>query len=149
MLNLPSFDFKIKTINGRDKIFDFIRKKYVALTPEEWVRQHLLRMFVEFYNVPAGLIGVEKSLKIGTLTLRADIVIYNKIGTPLVVVEVKTATTALNQNVLDQASVYNKTLKVKYVILSNGLEHIILKFNEEINGYVRINKMPTYSELTN
>ena len=149
MLNLPSFDFNIKTINGRQKIFDFIRKKYVALTPEEWVRQHLLRMFVEFYGVPAGLIGVEQSLKVGTLSQRADIIIYNRNGLPIVVVEVKTSTTALTQQVLDQASRYNKALNVKYVILSNGLEHIILKFNSELNGYIRIEKMPNYNELIN
>lgn len=146
-LNLPPFSFKIQEVNGKKQIFDPIRKRFVALTPEEWVRQHLLRLFIEQYNVPSGLIGVEQSVKVATLSQRSDIVIFNRLGVPVVIVEVKAPSVAITQDVLDQASRYNMRLKVKFLVLSNGLCHLILRFDAEKKGYVVLDRMPSYEEI--
>ncbi len=146
-LNLPSYSFRIKESNGRQQIFDSVRKKFVALTPEEWVRQHLIRLLIEQYGVPVGLMAIEKPLKIGNLTQRADIVVFDRNTNPILIVEVKAPSVAIDQKALDQASRYNRVLKVSYVILSNGLQHIVLNFNNELQGYVVLEKMPHYQEL--
>ncbi len=146
-LNLPSYSFRIKETNGRQQIFDSVRKKFVALTPEEWVRQHLIRLLIEQYGVPIGLMAIEKPLKIGKLIQRADIVVYNRGTNPILIVEVKAPTVTIDQKTLDQASRYKMALNVNYVILSNGIQHIILNFDIERQGYVILEKMPHYQEL--
>lgn len=146
-LNLPSYSFRIKETSGRQQIFDSIRKKFVALTPEEWVRQHLIKLLTEQYGVPVGLMAIEKPVKIGKLVQRADIVVYDRGSNPILIVEVKAPSVTIDQKALDQASRYNRSLNVKYVILSNGIQHIVLNFDNERQGYVILEKMPHYQEL--
>ena len=147
-LNLPPYSFRIKETSGRQQIFDSIRKKFVALTPEEWVRQHLIRLLTEQYGVPVGLMAIEKPLKVGNLTQRADIIVYDRLANPILIVEVKSPSTVIDQFTLDQASRYNRALNVKYVILSNGMQHVVLNFIADRKGYIILDKMPHYKDLT-
>lgn len=146
-LNLPPFEFNIREDSGKRQIFDSIRKRFVALTPEEWVRQHIVRLLIENFGVPAGLVGVEKSVKVGVLSHRCDAVIYDREGKPLLIVEVKAPSVPINQAVIDQASRYNLTLGVEYLLLSNGLDHLVLRLNSPRNGYLVLDKMLSYSDL--
>lgn len=147
ILNLPTFPFSIKETNGKKQIYDSIRKRFVAMTPEEWVRQHIIRLLIEQYGVPAGLMGVEQRVKVGVLSQRADIVVYNRSGQPILIVEVKSPNVAISQEVLDQASRYNIALNVKFLILSNGLNHLILRFDSEKKAYEIVAKMPQYTDM--
>lgn len=111
--------FKIKTTDGKQTIYDIIRKKYVPLTPEEWVRQHFLQYIIEVKKYPVSLIAVEKNIKIGPVTKRFDILIH-KNAEPWMLVECKSETIQLNEPVLSQILAYNSTLKVKYLTITNG-----------------------------
>lgn len=129
LLNLPEFDFAIKN-NGQSKqIFDLVRKRFVSLTPEEWVRQHFLRYMIDFKNYPASLLAVEKQVNVNQLTQRADIVAYTRDGKPWLIVECKAPAVAINQETFLQAARYNQTLLVPYLALTNGMEHFCLNFN--------------------
>jgi len=146
-LNLPEYEFKFREQNGQKQIFDSFRKKYVALTPEEWVRQNFLMYLISKKKFPQSLISVEAGLKVYKRSKRTDIVIYDKTGNPLVIVECKAPTIKINQEVFDQIVRYNIALKVKYLIVTNGLEHyccsldyekITYKFHQEIPDYHNI-----------
>ena len=112
--------FKTLIINNKTVVFDPLRKQYVALTPEEQVRQKMLYFLVETRNVAAGLIAVEYSIKVNNLPKRADIVVFNNLGEPQMIVECKAETVAITDKVLDQAIRYYSGLKVKYLTLTNG-----------------------------
>jgi hypothetical protein len=129
LLNLPEFDFSIKN-NGQSKqIFDLVRKRFVSLTPEEWVRQHFLRYMIDYKKYPASLLAVEKLVKVNQLSQRADIVAYTRDGKPWLIVECKAPAVAINQDTFLQAARYNQTLLVPYLALTNGMEHFCLNFN--------------------
>lgn len=112
--------FKTLIINNKTVVFDPLRKQYVALTPEEQVRQKMLYFLVETRNVAAGLIAVEYSIKVNNLPKRADIVVFNNLGEPQMIVECKAETVPITEKVLDQAIRYFSGLKVKYLTLTNG-----------------------------
>ena len=122
-LNLPSFDYKIKKEKDRLFIFDIIRKRYIALTPEEWVRQHFVSYLISYKGYPLGLIGNEISLRLNGQNRRCDTVIYDIYGSPLMIIEYKAPHITLNQEVFDQVIRYNIALKVKYLVVSNGINH--------------------------
>jgi len=145
-LKLPRYHFSITGSNGK-KIFDPIRKKFVALTPEEWVRQNFLKFLMEEKKYPAGLIIVEQTLKVNKLHKRCDAVVHDKKGQPLVVLEFKAPDVALNQKVFDQVARYNITLQVKYLIVSNGMEHYCCSVNPIEKTYQFLEHIPEYSEL--
>ena len=121
-LNLPTYSFNIKLIEQRKYIFDFIRKKFVLLTPEEWVRQNFLKYLVEEKKYPVSLIAVEKEFKLNKLSKRSDVIIYDKQGQPLLIVECKAASVKIDQKVFDQIARYNMTLKVDFLVITNGLD---------------------------
>lgn len=112
--------FKTQIIDGKVTVFDPLRRQYVALTPEEQVRQKMLYYLVETRKVPSGLIAVEYSIKVNNLPKRADIVVYNNLGEPQMIVECKAETVPITEKVLDQAIRYYSGLKVKYLTLTNG-----------------------------
>ena len=122
-LNLPTYSFNIKLIEQRKYIFDFIRKKFVILTPEEWVRQNFLRYLVEEKKYPASLIFVEKEFKLNNLSKRSDAVVYDRMGRPVLIMEFKAPEVKIDQKVFDQIARYNLKLQVKYLIVSNGVGH--------------------------
>ena len=135
-LNLPQATLKIKNSENKQFIFDIIRKKYVALTPEEWVRQHILNYLIHHKKYPATIIAVEKQLKVNDLQKRFDILIFNKSGMPYIIIECKSPTTKINQASFDQIARYNIALKAEIVMVSNGLEHYVCKLDHLNERYV-------------
>jgi hypothetical protein len=118
-IDYPSYPFKLKEENGKEFIFDAVRKHWVRLTPEEWVRQNFLQYLIQIKNYPAKLIAVEKEIQLGALKKRCDIVVYNS-STPWMIVECKETKVALNENVVKQILNYNQSLQVIYLIVTNG-----------------------------
>jgi type I site-specific restriction endonuclease len=128
-LNFPLFSFRVRD-NGQSKqIFDFVRKRFVPLTPEEWVRQHLLRFLTDQYRYPASLLAVEKTVKVNSLSQRADVVVYDRSGLPWMIVECKAPSVPISRETFYQAARYNLSLKVPFFVLTNGKEHFCLEFN--------------------
>lgn len=120
-LNLPSFEYRIKKTEGKIFIFDEIRKKYVFLTPEEWVRQHVVNYMIAHLHYPRALIRIEGGTRYNTLRKRTDIVVYTRSGDPWMVVECKAPEQKIGPDTLRQVSVYNATLRALYVAVTNGI----------------------------
>jgi hypothetical protein len=120
-LNLPDFDYKLKKAEGKVWIFDVIRKKYIVLTPEEWVRQHFVHHLITNKKYPRSLIRLESGLNYNELSKRSDIVVFNREGNPWMIVECKAPELKLSDSTLRQASAYNMTLRAKYLAITNGL----------------------------
>ena len=130
--------------NKKTKIFDEIRKKFLVLTPEEWVRQNFIKFLIEERNFPKGLIAIEKGLKLNGLHKRTDILIYDKTGSPIMIVECKASKVAINQNVFDQIGRYNITFKVPYLVVTNGLQHYCAQIDFENKQFSFLNEIPNY-----
>lgn len=149
-LHFPEYKFTIRPA-GKDgdsvKIFDIIRGRYVSLTPEEWVRQHLLHFLLVDRSYPKGLIAVEKSLKVGTLDKRFDILVYNREHHPILLAECKAPEIPLDQLVFDQAARYNRTLQVPYLLITNGLETKLCRVDPDLQVLVPLPDLPGHSEL--
>jgi len=143
-LNLPTYSFNIKFKEQRKYIFDLIRKKYVLLTPEEWVRQNFLKYLVEEKKYPASLIAVEKEFKLNKLSKRSDVVVYNRLGQPFLIVECKATTVKIDQKVFDQIARYNMKLNVEYLVVTNGLEHYCCKIDLENQNYCFLKDFPEF-----
>lgn len=146
-LNLPTYDLRLRRTGNRDMIFDVLRRKYVALTPEEWVRQHFVHFLIEHKGYPTALLANEIELRIGEKRLRADTLLYNKELRPHMLIEYKSPTIALTQKVFDQISAYNLLLHADYLIVSNGMQHICCRMDYEQNTYHFLEEIPDYSEL--
>ena len=147
VLNLPSFDYKIKKEKDRLSIFDIIRKRYIALTPEEWVRQHFVSYLISYKGYPLGLIGNEISLRLNGQNRRCDTVIYDIYGSPLMIIEYKAPHITLNQEVFNQVIRYNIALKVKYLVVSNGINHYccVMDYDNMCPHFLK--EIPDYNEL--
>ena len=146
-LNLPTYDLRLRRTGNRDMIFDVLRRKYVALTPEEWVRQHFVHFLIEHKGYPSALLANEIELRIGEKHLRADTLLYNKELRPHMLIEYKSPTIALTQKVFDQISAYNLLLHADYLIVSNGMQHICCRMDYEQNTYHFLEEIPDYYEL--
>ena len=146
-LNLPQYEIKIGEKDGKRTIFDFLRRKYVALTPEEWVRQHFVHYLIEHKGYPKGLLSNEVELHIGGKSLRCDSILYNKVAAPQMIIEYKAPTIQLQQKTFDQISAYNLLLKVDYLIISNGLQHYCCKMDYEHQKYLFLQNIPDYENL--
>lgn len=147
-LNLPTYSFNIKLIEQRKYIFDFIRKKFVILTQEEWVRQNFLKYLVEEKNFPASLIAVEKELKLNSLSKRTDAVVYDRKGNPFLIVECKATSVKIDQKVFDQIARYNMKLEVDFLVVTNGLEHYCCKLDYENQKYSFLKEIPLYAQIS-
>lgn len=145
-LNLPKYLFKIKTVGNIKQIFDPIRKKYLVLTPEEWVRQHIIQFLINELGIPGSHIGIETSSKYNGLQKRSDIIVSNKEGILAMIIECKAPSVKLTQNTLNQIALYNID-RVSYLIISNGLNHFCFKLNLNGDGYDLIDYLPDYNEL--
>ena len=130
-LNLPHYPFRFRTSGQSKEIFDTLRRKYVALTPEEWVRQHFIMFLTEELKYPAGFISIEKGLVVNTRKKRADIVIHDANGKPWMIVECKAPSVKLTENAFYQAAAYHLKLQVKYLVVTNGLTHFCCKFEQD------------------
>lgn len=146
-LNLPEYIVKTRITEGQLQIFDEIRRKYVALIPEEWVRQHFINYLVKDRKFPKGLLAVEHPLTINKVKHRADIVAFDSTGKPLVIVECKAPEVQINQSVILQASRYNILMKAPILILTNGLIHFCIRIDFEKNQSFTIDSIPFYQDL--
>ena len=145
-LNLPPYTPKIKK-NDKLYIWDQIRSKYVALTPEEWVRQHFINYLITEKQYPASLIANETQISLNTQRKRCDSVVYDNKLNPLVIVEYKSPDVKITQEVFDQIARYNIVLRVKYLIVSNGLEHYCCRIDYDNLSFEYLSEIPLYGAL--
>jgi hypothetical protein len=146
-LNLPEYNFRIKKKEDKFLIFDSQRRRYVKLTPEEWVRQHFIRFLIEVKGYPAALLAVEKQLILNGMKKRCDAVLFNMEAEPFMIFEFKAPGVILNQDTFDQVAVYNSKFKVDLFIVSNGLEHYCCKVNTETARYEFFPEIPDYNSI--
>ncbi|WP_321306461.1 type I restriction enzyme HsdR N-terminal domain-containing protein [Marinifilum fragile] len=146
-LNLPTYSFKIKSDLQRKLIFDSIRKKYVVLTPEEWVRQNFIRYLVEEKDYPASLIAVEKKVDVNLLPQRSDIVLYNHNANPIMIVECKASKIKITQDVFNQIARYNMKLRVPFLVVTNGLRHFCCYMDYEKKSFKFLEDIPNYQSI--
>lgn len=143
-IEFPQPDFKIVTENNVQMIFDAYRKKYVVLTPEEWVRQNFINFLVKCKSYPASLMGIEKEIYLGELKKRCDIIIYNRNSQPWMIVECKEMDVPLNMPVLEQIVRYNMALPVQYLVITNGINTFCCKLNGTDNAPEFVNVLPEF-----
>lgn len=143
-LDLPGFDYQISKAEGKIWIFDIIRKKRVVLTPEEWVRQHIVHFFIDQLKYPKSLIKIESGLTYNQLQKRSDVVVYDREAKPWLLMECKAPDLKLNQNTIMQAAVYNNDLKAKYIAVSNGLQHVCYEVKENVSEIELLKSFPEY-----
>jgi len=141
-LNLPAFDYKLKKADGKVWIFDGIRKKYVVLTPEEWVRQHIVQYMLNHLKYPKSLIKVEASLMYNSLNKRADVVVFDREGKPWMIVECKAPDLKLTQVVAMQVATYNTSLQAPFVVITNGMLVYCFEIQPEIKSLA---ELPVFS----
>ncbi len=146
-LNLPSYDIKITQKDGKTFILDVLRKKYVALTPEEWVRQHFVHYLLEHKGYPQGLLANEVQLNLNGTKKRCDSVLFGNDMKARMIVEYKAPSIEITQAVFDQITRYNMVLKVDYLIVSNGLNHYCCKIDYQTKRYTFLPEIPPYNEL--
>ena len=144
-LNLPSADIRLERRNGRLFIWDFVRRRWITLTPEEWVRQHFSHWMTEHLGYPMARLGHEISLELNGMQRRADAVFYDREGRPLVIVEFKAPHIAISQKTFDQISRYNMVMQVPYLIISNGMQHYCCRVHEERMEFLR--EIPRYEDI--
>ena len=137
-LNFPEFQFKLRTFNNRQEIFDAVRRKYVALNPEEWVRQHLIAYLTSIKGYPISIIGVEKQLLLNRQTKRFDLVVFDRNARPLILAECKAPGVEVSEKTFDQAARYNIMLKADFFLITNGLQHYFCRLDYENKRYVFI-----------
>ena len=145
-LNLPQFELIIKEKEGKKYIFDSIRKNYFLLTPEEWVRQHFINFLISTYNYPKQLIKIESGLRYNSMLKRSDILVYDREGEPFLLIECKSSDQKINQAGFNQVSLYNMTIKAKYIALSNGIKTYCCKINHENKSYEFVADIPKMPE---
>jgi len=146
-LDLPEYKFKYRSEGSKTLILDDIRKKYVAMTPEEWVRQNFLKYLITEKKYPASLIIVEAALKLNTLKKRCDAVVYNNCGKPLLIVECKAPEVDVTQKTFDQIARYNMTYKVNYLIVTNGIKHFCCRIDFKKMNYIFLESIPAFEEI--
>jgi len=146
-LNLPDYDIKLKGTDNNILIWDRLRKKYVALTPEEWVRQHFINFLINEKRYSEGLIVNEVQINLNNCRRRCDSVVYDQTVTPLMIIEYKSPEIKISQAVFDQIIRYNFVLRVKYLTVSNGMEHYCCKIDYEKQTYSYLKDIPLYKDL--
>ena len=144
-LNFPTFRFRFKNSENKVAIFDEIRKKFIILTPEEWVRQHVTQYLLQEKKYPKSYINVEKLIKINDLTKRYDLVVFQPTGELFLLVECKAPEVKISQQTFDQIARYNLTLKARYLMVTNGLNHYFCEMDFENEKYIFLEKLPDYS----
>ncbi len=143
-LNLPNVILKIKLVKGITQVFDTVRKKYLVLTSEEWVRQHFIHYLNSEKRYPLGLMGVEKTVKYNGQSTRADIILYTNMGKPNMIVECKAPEVKITQDTFDQIAKYNFKLKVNFLVVTNGMQHFCCAIDYENNKINFLKEIPQY-----
>jgi len=144
-LNFPVYDFRFKNSENKVHIFDPIRKKFVVLQPEEWVRQNVVQFLIHEKKYPKSLINVEKQLTINNLKKRYDIVIFDSLGNITLLVECKSPKITVNQETFDQIAKYNMQLKAEFLMVTNGLQHFYCKMDFSKEKYSFLEQIPDFS----
>ncbi|SHL29753.1 type I restriction enzyme HsdR N-terminal domain-containing protein [Myroides odoratimimus] len=145
-LNFPPFDFRFKNSENKLSIFDVIRKKFIQLTPEEWVRQHVVHDLIYTKGYPLSLISVEKVVRINGMTKRYDVVIFRPNGEIFMLIECKAPEIKITQTTFDQIARYNFQLRSTYLYVTNGLNHYYCQMDYENSKYVFLRELPNYNE---
>lgn len=143
-LNLPEYNFRIKTENGKQLIFDGIRKKFVALTPEEWVRQNFVQFLKQEKHFPESLMAVEKQIMVNSNPRRFDLLVYSRKGQPHLIAEFKAPNVKITQETFDQVVRYNMALRVERVVVSNGMQHFACEIDYSTNSYSFLREIPKF-----
>ena len=143
-LAFPSFSFRVKNSENTTRIFDIIRKKFVVLTPEEWVRQHVIHFLIETHHYPKSLLNVEKVIKVNNLTKRYDIVVFKPNGDLFLLVECKAPSVNITQQTFDQIAQYNLELNADFLMVTNGLQHYYCQIDYTAKKYHFIPEIPLY-----
>ncbi len=146
-LNLPTFVAKVTTKDGKQFIFDPLRTRYVALTPEEWVRQHFVNFLLTEKDYPQNLVGNEVSIRLNNTHKRCDTVVYDRYLSPLAIIEYKAPSVVITAATFDQIVRYNMVLQVRYLLVSNGLSHYCCRIDYETQTYAFLKDIPSYPEL--
>jgi hypothetical protein len=143
-LNFPQYTFRFKNSENKMAAFDEIRKKFIILTPEEWVRLHTVQYLISEKNYPKSLINVEKQLKIGKRIKRYDVVVYNSTGGIHIIVECKAPSIKITQDTFDQIARYNMSLDATYLMVTNGLDHHFCQLDYQLEKYHFLESLPEY-----
>jgi hypothetical protein len=146
-LNFPVSKFRLENRDGKLFIFDVSRKRYVALTPEEWVRQNCLHYLRDHKHFPVGVMAVEKSLILNRQQMRCDIIAYSKQSKPILLVECKAPDVAIDQSTFDQIIVYNMQFKVPYLFVTNGIKHFCCRVDLNSSSISFVDEIPKYHEI--
>jgi predicted type IV restriction endonuclease len=146
-LNFPSYTFRLKNSENKVSIFDDIRKKFIILTPEEWVRQHTVQFLLQEKNYPKSYLNVEKLIKINDINKRYDIVVFQPNGNIFLLIECKAPEVNITQNTFDQIARYNLKLNAKYLMVTNGLNHYFCQMDFEKEQYVFLKELPDFTNL--
>jgi len=144
-LHFPTYEFRFKSNENKAMIFDVVRKKFVVLTPEEWVRQHVVHFLISEKKYPLSLINVEKQIKLNKTTKRYDIVVFNSDGTIHLIVECKAPKIPIEQSTFDQIARYNFVLHATNLMVTNGLSHYYCRMDFENKRYIFLKTLPAYS----
>ncbi|MDO1514519.1 type I restriction enzyme HsdR N-terminal domain-containing protein [Maribacter confluentis] len=144
-LNFPSYTFRVKNSENRTLIFDDVRKKFVVLTPEEWVRQHVVQFLLQEKNYPLSHINVEKQIKMNGLVKRYDVVVFNPTGELHLLVECKAPEVSISQNTFDQIAQYNIQLNASYLMVTNGISHFYCQTDAQAEKYEFMREIPDFS----
>ena len=147
-LHFPVPQLRLKRDGDAVMVWDVVRKKWVVLTPEEWVRQHLMHYFHAELRCPLTLMAVEKSLKFNGMSKRSDLVVFSSKLTPLLLAECKAPEVELSQAVFEQAAMYNSTLGVPFLLITNGLQTFCCRIDQSSGGYTYLADIPHYGEMT-
>lgn len=148
-LNFPEFQFRIESGDNGLLIFDPVRKKNVALTPEEWVRQHLIRYLFDVKGVPQSLLASERGLLVNGMQRRFDVLVFSRNGKPLIIAECKAPHVTVSEDTFYQAARYNLALKADYLLITNGLQHFIAKIDYQSAGLKFLEEIPDYEQMLN
>lgn len=143
-LNFPQYRFRFKNSENKIAVFDVLRKRFIQLTPEEWVRQHVVHFLLEEKKIPKSLLNVEKQLRVHQLIKRYDIIAYKPNGEIFLVVECKAASVPVTQETFDQIARYNLALKAEYLMVTNGLSHYFCQMDYEAEKYHFLKDIPVW-----
>lgn len=146
-LNLPSFDIRLQRDDEGVKIFDRLRKKFIILTPEEWVRQHFVNYLINHKGFPESLMANEIGITLNGTRRRCDTVVFDKHGSPMVIVEYKASSIVISQSTFDQIARYNMVLHARYLIVSNGMNHYCCRIDYDNMSYDFLKEVPDYADL--
>ena len=146
-LNFPSYNFDVRNADGSVVILDRVRQRFVPLTPEEWVRQHLIQYLVEDLDVPKGFIALEASIPAHDRNYRADVVVYDRNMQPVLIAECKNPSVKIKQDVFDQIGLYNTVCKAPYLLVTNGLQHYCCRVDHKNRESRFTNELPSYQKM--